>query len=239
MNPNDYDDLVNRVLTMREAGMVSDQYVKEVLRSHPSMAGLSAPPPPARYGVWADDGSVAPRFFRYAVDAFSSATVRVLADGTLEATTFAATRLGTSLDRKRVLRDTTREHFCAWAVEQLTLDLQYLTVSTPDDPPLPATPADDAGYTDEYDEENDDYGDEDDPGEPAYGETQMPSTEVYSATLVGMTEEQATDKAGTDGYVVRVVARDRQAYMGTRDYRPRDRINLKVKDGLVISALFG
>ena len=56
--------------------------------------------------------------------------------------------------------------------------------------------------------------------------------------LVGLSESAANRLARQNGYSIRVVYRDGQTFMGTRDYRT-DRINLSIVRGRVIRATIG
>lgn len=54
----------------------------------------------------------------------------------------------------------------------------------------------------------------------------------------GRLESVATRKAELDGFTVRVIMRDRQAFIVTRDFRT-DRVNFVVRDGFVREAEVG
>jgi hypothetical protein len=55
----------------------------------------------------------------------------------------------------------------------------------------------------------------------------------------GMPEDEATVAAMNQGYTVRVTSRDGAHFIGTRDYRPHDRVNFDVVDGTVTTAICG
>ena len=57
-----------------------------------------------------------------------------------------------------------------------------------------------------------------------------------SATdLIGLTEEQARERAAAEGRAFRVVHRDGEDFIVTADYNPR-RVNVFVQDGTVVDA---
>ncbi len=55
---------------------------------------------------------------------------------------------------------------------------------------------------------------------------------------IGLTEQQARDKAAEAGVPVRVSFRDGMAIPLTRDYKPH-RVNLTIKEGKVVEAKGG
>ena len=57
-------------------------------------------------------------------------------------------------------------------------------------------------------------------------------------SLVGLTEVEALDEIAHNNMKVRIRNRDGQAFMGTCDYR-MDRVNLNIKNNLVVSATIG
>ncbi len=57
-------------------------------------------------------------------------------------------------------------------------------------------------------------------------------------SLIGLTKEAAKDLAEKNGYTIRVMNEDGQAFMGTMDIRS-DRINLSISGGKVVEAKVG
>ena len=56
-------------------------------------------------------------------------------------------------------------------------------------------------------------------------------------SYIGLSEEDATEKARAEGYDHRIVARDGEEFMVTMDYR-EDRINFSIENGRVVKADF-
>ena len=69
-------------------------------------------------------------------------------------------------------------------------------------------------------------------------QNQSGSVEFNPRKLVGLSESSANRLARKNGYSIRVVYRDGQTFMGTRDYRT-DRINLSIVRGRVTRATIG
>lgn len=60
----------------------------------------------------------------------------------------------------------------------------------------------------------------------------------FTETLIGKTEDEARNIIFNNGYHYRVTIKDGNYYVMTRDYRV-DRINLVIKDNLIIKADLG
>jgi hypothetical protein len=69
---------------------------------------------------------------------------------------------------------------------------------------------------------------------PTDGESCLGSGEAVDG-YVGLTEEEATTKAETDGYTLRVVGIDGECQAITMDLR-EDRVNVEIVDGVVTGA---
>lgn len=65
-----------------------------------------------------------------------------------------------------------------------------------------------------------------------------PIPDASAAQLVGLTEAVAATCAESEGWSVRVVAKDGEDYMVTADYRA-DRVNLTIMDGIVTAINVG
>jgi hypothetical protein len=74
-------------------------------------------------------------------------------------------------------------------------------------------------------------------GDPGTVDPMMPADEA-AESVIGMSEAEATDRLEAMGYEVRVVARDGESFAVTDDYRT-DRVNLEIKDGVVVGAYGG
>lgn len=66
----------------------------------------------------------------------------------------------------------------------------------------------------------------------------MKSNQEVVEIIVGLTEQMATQVIEENGFRARLTERDGNYFIVTRDFRT-DRINLKVKDGLVYNASIG
>jgi hypothetical protein len=97
--------------------------------------------------------------------------------------------------------------------------IEFPEVPAPAPEPLPAP---DTGAT----------GTDADPEEPAAVDQQA------AERLVGLTEEEATKLAESNGWAVRVVSRDGESFPITMDYRT-DRVNLTVENGVVTAVSVG
>lgn len=65
-----------------------------------------------------------------------------------------------------------------------------------------------------------------------------PAQPAFEETLIGLSEQSASEGAELFGYSVRVTERDGEAFAVTLDYRT-DRINVVITDGVVTSASIG
>ncbi len=64
------------------------------------------------------------------------------------------------------------------------------------------------------------------------------SRNIDTQSYIGLTEEEAIEKAESEGYQHRITARDGEEFMVTLDYS-ESRINFSIEDGVVTDAKIG